>query len=405
LFLLIHDHFEQLCAAAVTGQITRDELLTLQEHMETCANCRDFVGDVGQVVGPAVTEYVDKHSPVRLPKGVTKRFIAKAHSEGIPLGKLVPQGRWPRHQQAVVLIAVAAFIALTCVSLYPKFLAEEWRSPNWTSKLAQPPLIPTTPNEATDLRRENAELKEQLRSFQSQAKVVAARLVSLQEALKTSDGRGAELNSRLNILDNRNDDLRKHLEDRDAQTAQLSGNLDRMTSLKEANEIALQAKESELATLQGKMEILTSELQKSEQLSVAAEDAKEIIGARNLLMFDVGDFENGKRQRPYGRVFYADGKKLTFYAFDLKDSRTLDAKIQFYVWGEKNGARGPVKILGVLNHDSARQGRWKLDCNDPTVLAEIDSVFVTVESNRRPVTAPSGEKILYAYFGDRLNHP
>jgi hypothetical protein len=404
LFLLTHDHFEQLCAAAVTGQITHAELMMLQEHMETCANCRDFVGDVGQVVGPAVA-CAHKHFPAKAPKGATERFIAKAHSEGIPLGKLAPHGGWPRRQRAVVLIAVAAFIALTCLSLYPKFLAEKWRPLSGTSKLAPPPSIPNGDNDAGDLRRENAELKEQLQSLQSQAKVVAARLASLQQALKMSDGRGAEVSTRLNILDNRNDVLRKQIADRDAQTAQLSGNLDRMTALKEANEIALQAKESELATLHGKMEILTSELQKSEQLSAAAEDAKEIIGARNLLMFDVGDFENGKRQRPYGRVFYADGKKLTFYAFDLKDTKNLDAKIQFYVWGEKNGVHGPVKILGVLNHDSARQGRWKLDCDDPTVLAEIDSVFVTIESNKRPVTAPSGEKILYAYFGDRLSHP
>jgi hypothetical protein len=397
--LLTHDHFEQLCAAAVAGHITRDELVDLQEHMETCANCREFVGDVRQVMGPAILEFADKRSPVKKPAGAAERFIARAHSEGIPLGRKRPsQARWSRRQKGIVLFAVAAFIALFFL-LYPKFLAEDRHPPSSTTKVIQPPTIPGENSETEALRLETAKLKEQVQNLQLQAKATASKIDSDREALKVADRHGTEISSRLGVLETANGDLQNSLDNREIEIA-------RLKTVKDADEVALQANQSELNSVRERVATLSAALHQGEQLSAAAQDAKDIIGARNLLMFDVGDVnENGKRQRPYGRVFYADGKKLKFYAFDLTNPRSLDTKIQFYVWGEKNGAHGPVRTLGVLRTDSGREGRWKLDYDDPRVLAEIDSVFVTIESNRRPVTAPTGKKILYAYFGDRLNHP
>ena len=42
---------------------------------------------------------------------------------------------------------------------------------------------------------------------------------------------------------------------------------------------------------------------------------------------------------------------------------------------------------------------------DPKVLAKINSVFVTIEPSNRDVTAPTGKKVLYAFFGEKPNHP
>jgi len=43
--------------------------------------------------------------------------------------------------------------------------------------------------------------------------------------------------------------------------------------------------------------------------------------------------------------------------------------------------------------------------DDPTVLAQINSVFVTVEGRDKRSSDPRGRKVLYAYFGSAPNHP
>jgi hypothetical protein len=406
--LLTHDHFEQLCAAAVTGQIKHNEELDLQKHLETCANCRDFVGDLRGVIGPAILECAEKRLTVKLPNGAEERFIAKAHSDGIPLGKKkrpLQAGRSKNHW-GIALAAVAALIALLGILVYTKHLAEERRPPKRTTEVIQPQAIPVDNREAEDLRRESADLKVKLQTLQSQAEAVDSRLASYQDALTISDTRRAEMSSRINALETANGDLHKRLDDRNAQLAQLSGNVERLTSLKQANDIAVQTEESELNALREKVGLLTSQLQESEQLSRAANLAKDLIVARNLHIVDVNEAdENGREQKPFGRIFYTEGKKLVFYAYDLTDSRQLHAKISFYVWGEKLGSNQPIKTLGVFHDDNKNEGRWVLTFDDQEVLAQIDSVFVTAETDKRPASQPGRRKILYAFLGNKPNHP
>src|SRR5216684_2144448 len=71
-----HDHYERLCAAAVSAQITPGEWKELTEHMDTCADCREFVGDVGQVVVPGISEYGEKRGLIEAPAGAGLATIA-----------------------------------------------------------------------------------------------------------------------------------------------------------------------------------------------------------------------------------------------------------------------------------------------------------------------------------------
>jgi hypothetical protein len=53
--------------------------------------------------------------------------------------------------------------------------------------------------------------------------------------------------------------------------------------------------------------------------------------------------------------------------------------------------------------DAKAQGRWVLKVDNPELVKEIGSVFITAE----PMTGakePSGRKMLYAYLGE-ANHP
>jgi hypothetical protein len=46
-----------------------------------------------------------------------------------------------------------------------------------------------------------------------------------------------------------------------------------------------------------------------------------------------------------------------------------------------------------------------LTFDDPRVLAQINSVFVTVEEEKNGITRPKGKKILFAFLGNKANHP
>jgi len=81
------------------------------------------------------------------------------------------------------------------------------------------------------------------------------------------------------------------------------------------------------------------------------------------------------------------------------------AKVSFYVWGERLGAEKPIQSLGVFHNDDATDGRWVLTFDDPHVLAQINSVFVTVESPRKAIREPGGRRILFAFLGEKPNHP
>jgi hypothetical protein len=54
--------------------------------------------------------------------------------------------------------------------------------------------------------------------------------------------------------------------------------------------------------------------------------------------------------------------------------------------------------------DDQKQNRWVLKFEDPRILAEIDSVFVTIEPQGGSAR-PTGRKFLYAYLKANRNHP
>jgi hypothetical protein len=54
--------------------------------------------------------------------------------------------------------------------------------------------------------------------------------------------------------------------------------------------------------------------------------------------------------------------------------------------------------------DNAAMRRWVLKFDDPKVLAQIDSVFVTVEPHGGS-NKPSGKQLLFASLRGEPNHP
>jgi hypothetical protein len=145
-------------------------------------------------------------------------------------------------------------------------------------------------------------------------------------------------------------------------------------------------------------------VERERQLTAAARDVRELMGARNLHIIDVADLDGqGKSKKSFGRVFYTEGKSLIFYAFDLSQKGSV-SKVSFQAWGQSQSTSSRFKNLGVFYVDDQVQKRWVLRVDNPELLKSVELVFVTVEPSPGR-DKPSGQKLLYAFLGTQANHP
>lgn len=405
-----HDYYEELCALAISGQIAPDQLKSLKQHLETCADCLSTLADFGEIAGHVI-ESARRRISVDPPSGMTDRFIARAHSEGIPLSakaasrQIASNKKWVRNSA----LLAAGLILLLLLKIR---LTEHANIPAKVS--LEPPAgrvndgSPHGPNSF-----EQEAVSQQVAALEKQVAGLTADIRAKQRALELARAEESQLTGRLDGLEKDDSGLRQALTESDRQIARLTAEaaqtkqqLDRLLFAKSADEFRSQTVESEANDLRAKVASLREEVAQSQQLSVAAEEAKELIVARHLHIVDVDDTDgNGRRERPFGRIFYAEGKSLVFYAYDLTDPRRLNARINFYAWGSQEGIAKPVRSLGIFHPDDEKDGRWVLRFEDPTVLAQINCVFVTAEPNKKQVTQPSGRQILFASLGPKPNHP
>ena len=178
----------------------------------------------------------------------------------------------------------------------------------------------------------------------------------------------------------------------------------RSSQLRINDEASLVEQQTRITELSNKLRVASATLDMERQLVAAGKDVPELMASRQLHVIDVRDTDsNGNPSKAFGRIFLTEGKSLTFYAFDLNEDRVVNAKRGFQVWAVSEAGKNSARSLGVLRIDAKAAGRWVLKVENPELVNQISSVFVTVE----PTTGdkqPSGQKMLYAYLG-AANHP
>jgi len=181
------------------------------------------------------------------------------------------------------------------------------------------------------------------------------------------------------------------------QVEKLSKDNDQLT-------VGLVTQQFHIKDLSEEVENQKAAVERERQLTAAAGDVRELMGARNLHIVDVADMDGkGKAKKSFGRVFYTEGELLIFYAFDLSQKGSA-SKVSFQAWGQGQSTSTSVKNLGVFHVDDQVQKRWVLRVDNPELLKSVESVFVTVEPSPGR-DKPSGRKLLYAYLGTQANHP
>ncbi|MFZ0799826.1 MAG: hypothetical protein WCA13_21430 [Terriglobales bacterium] len=216
------------------------------------------------------------------------------------------------------------------------------------------------------------------------------------DALRSSNARSLE---KIAALNQELEDTGNRYAIAESQLAQLRANAATMDAV-------TIAQQSEIERLNQQLSEQAATIDQEQQMLASGRSIRDLIAARNLHIIDVYDTDShGKSSPAFGRVFYTEGRSLIFYAYNLGDSRRKKGEIAFYVWGKQDEAPQNIRKLGALVEDDNAQRRWVFSLTDPKVLAEIDSVFVTLEPGNRVEKHPHGKRFLSAFLGSPANHP
>ena len=406
-----HSRFEELAALFAGGYLSEEEFREFREHAATCPECRQSEEDFIEIVeyGLPLTQ-----SPVREfyertkfkpAEGARERFLQRARSEGV---RFSPQIERPlpglgRRVSFVAAVAGASALAaaVAMMALYPKVVG---------------PLPAPVPSQLQaqmdDLKHENAYLKatlaqQQQQSAGSRQQELQALREQLQAEVNAAESNAqavAQLRAQVQQETDHNQQLLADLQTRDKLLADTKAELARLGQQRNEDQAATVAMKVQVNDLSEQLRIANKNLDLDRQLLAQGKDVRDLMGARQLHVVDVRDTDpTGKAGKAFGRVFLTEGKSLIFYAFDLNDARLADAKHTFQVWGQEEGKTGSVRSLGFLYVDDKAKRRWALKVDNPRLVSEIDSVFVTVEPEGGG-KKPSGKRMLYAYLGE-ANHP
>jgi hypothetical protein len=419
--VLKHEHFEELCAAASIGQATGEELLQLEQHVAECDACHEAYFVYLQV---AAKEFVAaKQDPTLSPEDAqeclnselfTRRFFDRAEREGIVFSPEVDQNiklpapisfafsRQPSWQMPALAMAAALLL----------FLVVSIGHQRW--KIApQPPNTPVIAAQViagdvriAELSAANLGLQRQLDRLSAELRTADDRLVASERDLKATS-----LDRRMLATDR--DSLGMQLEQVQRELAKSEAAA--ANALKEAGaqrqhagdiEAKLISDQVNLHDIEQDLKDKSAALDQEHQLLSLGHDVTDLMGARNLHIVDVVDTDPRGKSRPvFGRIFFTEGKSLIFYAYDLNEAKMQKANYQYQVWAKKEGQDRQAQRLGIFYSDDRAQRRWVFKCDDPKILREIDSVFVTFGRPDSDPSHPEGSSLMYAYLRGQPNHP
>ncbi len=422
-----HERFSELCALAMSGSLTAAEGRDLQQHLQSCGECRDeyeryllLTGEgmpllarryAGQEHKPQVPVVSDSRALTAGSDARQKVFARIAAEASQPEIKPAQGSFFWRTLARPIAGAVAA--CLLIVAGYRVYQAVRSRDANEkrrieilsSEKRALADQLSTQTIKLAQLEAGNSQKLQEMEQVQTQLRA------ELQREAQRANQQTSALTAARALSE---DQARSAAHEREALTARLKeletsyqNAQAELVSLREERArttLRLASVEHDNAGLIAATRDQERRLHDQEQYLASDRDIREIMGARQLYMADVFDVSSDSRTRkPYGRVFYTRGKSLIFYAFDLERQSGIK-NAAFQAWGRNESSQGKPVNLGILYHDSEQNRRWVLRFDDPQRLAEIDAIFVTIEPHGGS-RKPTGKAFLYASLRREPNHP
>jgi len=419
-----HEKFHRLCVPAVVGNLSPEQLTELEKHLKKCAKCRRFLSEAAQTNLIAMPAFWEKRKPavsMMPPEGIRTRFLQRLNREGkeqeetgsmvelkLPLGSRshlkVPPNGFKMFLRPVSVAAVLIAASVFGAGYYTGSKAKRKAAPRSGQIAATLDNRMIQATVASPSETKEKVLQSVLAELTRARTLAAAERRALEEKLATSDAKLTSLRQ-----DSENALLKSQETEREVKEVLATSRKENEALRKRiADEDAILASQNRRTQdLQNELQLARVHEQRiSDDQQPAKGQLSDLVTARNLHIVDVYDADGGgQRKASFGRVFYVEGKSLLFYAYDLQDTRQAKANVVFHVWGGRAGSKEVTHSLGILRNEDVRQGLWTMTFDDSSVLAQINSVFVTAESANRRDLVPHGKKVLYAYLGNPPNHP
>jgi anti-sigma factor RsiW len=403
--LLEHDRFEELASLDAIGELSRDEHEEFLRHKETCPKCREIVAETSSVGAAAfLAGAANNEDPAE--QMARHRRLRDNIARRLPVA--VPAPFISRYKRLMAAGIAAAFILGAgvggAVGLRKGHGAAVTKSSGEVSPTATVQVLGPSVSESTEALR----LRTVLAGLRKDSERAREEVRALQDRLVKSDQHTSELETKLNEVEQQS---RKQAQEVSQARNDLSTATMELTQAKDAvnaSQATIQSLQYKLADRETRLTEVSASVEREREMLSAGREIRDIMGARDLHIVDVIDRDGkGRAKKAFGRAFYTQGKSLIFYAFDLPAKNTAGGKFVYAAWGSNsnNLNNKAAHSLGIFYNDDQTQHRWAMKFDDPKLLEEIDTVFVTLEPAGRPFAKPTGKPILEAYFGTPPNHP
>jgi hypothetical protein len=399
-----HEQYATLCALAAGGLLEGREFVDFHNHLKDCNECRSNNRELSSLVTGQLPQaqgtFRQKLATMRakaLPYS-RQRFLRRARAEGLVFSPEVETGGHSWHFLSVNILAPVAVLVLVVAGLtisHSREKPETGRAKDAGAEL-----------QIAELKRENSALIASLSRLNESAAIAQRQVQNLRTELASENQRrkGQQIGEDVARSSSQTPQLLEESRNQEKLLAEARDEAARNSQLRVNDEASLIEQQFRITELTNKLRIASATLDQERQLAAAGKDVRELMASRQLHVIDVRDTDpNGKPSEAFGRVFLTEGKSLTFYAFDLNEGGATNAKRSFQVWAVAGTGKTSSRRLGFLLRDAQAQGRWVLKVENPELVKEVSSVFVTAESIAGG-KQPSGQKMLYASLGEP-NHP
>ena len=402
--MLEHDRFEEFAALEAIGELSPEEHEEFLRHKITCPQCREIVAETSSLAAAAYLAGAPKEQDAAL-EGERHRRLREGIARNLP--GLVPASFVERYKRRVAAGVAAAFLFGVAVGA----AAGLRRAPSVSVAKTPVEVVSSantgSPNPSIG-RDEGTRLQTLVVELQKRIEETRGEDRALQDQLTLSDQHTTELESRLSEVEKQSSAQAQEViqahNDLSAARSELSQAKDSIS----ASRGKIDSLQFALADKDARLTEVSASVERERAMLSQGREVRDIMGARDLHIVDVIDRDGkGRARKAFGRAFYTQGKSLIFYAFDLPAKNTADGKFVYAAWGSNSNNLNTkmARSLGIFYNDDQTQHRWAMKFDDPKLLEEIDTVFVTLEPADKPFAMPTGKPLLEAYFGTPPNHP
>jgi hypothetical protein len=411
------------------GDLGREDRLFLDEHLGKCEDCRNLIEEFerialfdlpavavmrGENLVPESMEFTNEDQLRAKVLEKAKATLEKSEGQsriGQEIALRWPAPWWTRGKRAARTAVLASGWAFAAVLLFLIFGTSRPNS-NIDRNLTESETAQA--RQASDLRA----LESRALLAEKQKDEVTGKLNQAETQARGDALSFAQMTSNYQKLNTTYSALETELTNEEAQVKQRSAELELAHRSLNEEIAAKDSLQGQLAEVYERLEKSADEVARLEKFAVTAperlsisekevngNEAKEILGARDLHIVDVYDVDNtGKSSRAYGRVYYVNRSLLVFYAFDLSKVEKNHKAVAFQAWGFRQPRSATAESLGLFYLDDAALNRWTLRVSDPQLLSRIDTLFVTAEPPGGS-HFPKGRRLLMASLAGPANHP